>query len=325
MYAARFLCIIGCIPIFVPAIRAFPSIPSNTSVLAAEPADLTLGAWPSREGWRMDITHDISITLKRYGPFADPSKWNDIREALNDFEQRFIEHMEYPMELPARQNFNELYSGIVKLKVANYHSWPNQLVGRELAQIVKTINNLFFVYNDNPREIDIAINKDGIHMHGLTIIYQRDRNPWPQQLPWTWRVFDLALEFWLYGRDFVQSSAFDAEFFQGLEGVRAKMINEINQGKRRHGEPPPPPAKPSYTSGIVKLDIEPPPNAGKVLINVYSMVHLLSQIRTRLITRREGLVYGPREFGANITDNRGRKLAKMFLTVIDLEEEIAQE
>ncbi|KAL8664217.1 MAG: hypothetical protein Q9168_007944 [Polycauliona sp. 1 TL-2023] len=264
----------------------------------------------------MPITKELSITMKQYGRFADRSRWNDIYEALNDFEHRFSDDKN-PTDAPAYQTCGIYRSGSVGLHVISQHSGPELLSGKEFARVVKTIDNLFFVYKDQPREISIAISKNGLYLHDLTLSWDSTRNNWPQHLPWTFPADHLGVEIYHYGRDFAPSTSFDDEWWFALQAIRDELIRE----QPLVG----PPAKSSYTSNIVKLDIVPPPGAARVFLQAESMVEVLYLIQRELIGRRSGHVFGPREFAANIKDLNGRILARMWLTYIDSDGPIAQE
>ncbi|KAL9036784.1 MAG: hypothetical protein Q9180_004097 [Flavoplaca navasiana] len=263
----------------------------------------------------MDITKEVSITMRQYGRFANPSGWKDIEEALNDFEQRFAD-TERPTDLPAYHTRDTFSSGEVTLDIISQHFGPQLLSGMEMARIIKTINNLFFVYKDKPREFVIAIHKNRVYLHELTIHWASQRNPWPQHLPWTWNIDDLAMVIFLYGRDFPPSRFFDIRFFAALDVIADKLVKEIDAETQ-------PPRKPSYSFDILNLEIEPPPNDSDVRLTAHSVGSIVHRIRSQLI-RRSGLAYGPREFGGLIKDET-RQLAKIFLTVHDPEEGIAQE
>ncbi len=139
----------------------------------------TLGTWPPHIPWTMDITKEVSITMKQYGRFANPSGWKDIEEALNDFEQRFAD-TERPTDLPAYHTRDTFSSGGVTLDIISQHFGPQLLSGMEMARIIKTINNLFFGYKDKPREFVIAIQKNRVYVHELTLHWGNQRNPWPR-------------------------------------------------------------------------------------------------------------------------------------------------
>ncbi|KAL8883922.1 MAG: hypothetical protein Q9205_006151 [Flavoplaca limonia] len=101
----------------------------------------------------MDITEEVSIIMKQYVRFANPSGWKDIGEALNDFEQRFAD-TERPTDLPAYHARDTFSSGGVTLDIISQHFGPELLSGMEMARIIQMINRLFFFYKDNPRDSD---------------------------------------------------------------------------------------------------------------------------------------------------------------------------
>ena len=260
----------------------------------------------------MDIDEQLSITMIQYGRFADPSMFNDIREALRDFQSRFA-NTKPPIHLPSYHDYDSFRSGSANILLESRHFGPELLSGMDLARVTKTIHQLFFNYNYHPREIILEINKNGIYLHRLLFSFDSDRNPWPQYLPWTWNLVDFAIEFYLYGRDFGPSKSFDDRFSVALGKIQREMEFQPDTETQ-------PPRKPSYSSDMVKLDIEHPPDAARVLLSATSMGSVLSDIRARLIGNRYGRVYGPREFGAYVKDKNGRKLAKVLLTVNDHEE-----
>ena len=90
-------------------VNASPSLQSNTPMQINELASTrkrTL-AWPPHIPWTMDITKEVSITMKHNGRFANPSGWKDIEEALGDLEQRFAD-TERPTDLSCRSRVRHI-------------------------------------------------------------------------------------------------------------------------------------------------------------------------------------------------------------------------
>ncbi|KAI4261755.1 MAG: hypothetical protein L6R42_003053 [Xanthoria sp. 1 TBL-2021] len=209
--------------------------------------------------------------MMHYGRFADEAKWNNIREALVDFQQRFVNDDEMWL-VPRRSTVLSLGSGIVE---PVFHRQPGtHLSGKEVALVLKSIQDLFFKYNDKPREIQIIIRKNRQRITSMDLAgkilffklnHRSEPDPWPQNLPWKINVYDdLVVEVYLYGIDFDPSVSFDERFTCNLYEIERQIRNERDEYRK-------PPRKTSYSFDVVRLDVVPPPNAVRVLLSAYDI------------------------------------------------------
>lgn len=258
---------------------------------------------------------DLSITMMHYSRFADEAKWNNVREALVDFQQRFVNDDEMWL-VPRRSTVLSLSSGIVELV---FHRQPGtHLSGKEVALVLKSIQDLFLKYNDKPREIQIIIRKNRQRMTSMDLAWRREPDPWPQNLPWKLNVDDdLVVEVYLYGINFDPSVFFDERFAYNLYEIEPQTRKERDEYRK-------PPRKTSYSFDVVRLDVVAPPNAVRVLLSAYDIERMLYYTRVRMFGGSGGKIYGPRELAAYIKDRGGRKLAKISLLYIDPDDRTAQ-
>lgn len=241
--------------------------------------------------------------------------WNNIREALVDFQQRFVNDDKMWL-VPRRSTVLSLSSGIVELV---FHRQPGtHLSGKEVALVLKSIQDLFFKYDEKPREIQIIIRKNRQRMTSMDLAWRRETDPWPQNLPWEFNVYDdLVVEVYLYGINFDPSVSFDERFAYNLYHIERQIRRERAEFRK-------PPRKTSYSFDVVRLDVVPPPYAVRVLLSAYDIERILYYTRVRMFGGSGGKIYGPREFAAYIKDRGGRNLAKMFLLYIDPDDRTAQ-
>lgn len=313
MYSRYLLCYTGCLGLCLSSVvRAFPSVLLNASVVPTESGNRTLGAWPARLPWTMDIpgSDELSITVHHYGRFAPQFYWNFIREALKDCERRFDnddEDWRIPTELGQD---SILSSGIVSIDIhimKTPHSLPST---KEYARILKTIDDLFFVFKDKPREITLSIERNRVVVASLELKWRDAANPWPQHLPWKIETHDseLTIMVILYGRDFDQSALFERRFRDAFWGVTDNLPDVM---PRSGG---------SCSFDILRVDIEPLPNTD-LIIPKDRLRYILMHIAGYTIMFKE---LEPREFGVHV-ELAGYPGAKIFFTVIDPGEGIDQE
>ncbi len=301
-----------------PVIRAFPSLPPDTSVLTTELGNrTTLG-----EKYRIYITRELSATVHEIGPVVAESKWNSIREAFIDFQHRFAdydehhEHRMVPISSGAYPGHLQMESGLVSVyfSARPFQDRPVYLLGREVVLILKTVHDLFFKYRDKPRALRLDIERDH-HDTGFMILkFRTDRCPWPERIPWSINV-GFIMEVYAYGIDFDQSASSATRFFNALVEIGDEIGSETDGSAK-------PPRKSLYTHDILELSIYPPPNAAAISITAQQIVGILNQIDTLWFRRR----YGPREFCASIMDQEeggGRTRAKICFQFIDHDDRTA--
>ncbi|KAL8922303.1 MAG: hypothetical protein Q9208_005273 [Pyrenodesmia sp. 3 TL-2023] len=236
----------------------------------------------------MDIpgSDELSITIEHYGRFAPEARWIGIREALNDFERRFAEDGEdYWVHLGLDSEF-VLCSGVVSLRIFDVRT--SALLPKECPRILKTINDLFFVFRDNPREIKFSIHRNRILMGSFNMEWKDAPALWPQLLPWKIDppAFPNSEMFvFLYGRDYVYKARnFDRRFDFDFSEAAGKVPDVV------------PKSGTSVTSGMVRVDIEPLSNTELLIPAVY-LRHILSSIHSHTIT---AMNLRPRDFGVYV-------------------------
>ena len=156
----KYLCRLGCLGAFLlPILYALPSVPSNSSIMKTGLGNHTLSAWPPHTGWKIHVG-DLTIVFKRYGRLVEEAQWRQIREALNDFRRRFLynDALRVP---PPHLKSDEYASDNVKIEIFGTTPIPgsNYLSGKKVAQVLSTINGLFFDPGGKPRQLLVEITK----------------------------------------------------------------------------------------------------------------------------------------------------------------------
>lgn len=307
MMYPKYLCHLGCLSAFLlPILYALPSVPLNYSIMKAEIGNHTLSAWPPHTGWKMHVD-DLTIVFIGYGRFADDAQRSEITKALNDFRRRFLYDYEIQSPWPGLHYFYT--SGDVQLEVRGTRmtlSGYSHISGKEFARVLYTINGLFFDPGGKPREITVEIKKSHVHPTYMKILWQESYNLWPQQLPFSIQMaHNLVMDVYIYARDFPNpNESFMDRVFHEWHALYREIFKE-NDGSRK------PISKPAYISGILKLTIDPPSQAGQVLITAPETSHVLNKMEDMIFSRR----YGFREFGTYIRNQRGQVLAKVSLLI----------
>ncbi|KAL9036785.1 MAG: hypothetical protein Q9180_004098 [Flavoplaca navasiana] len=248
---------------------------------------------------------DLTIVFDEYGRFANEAQWREIREALNDFRRRFLYDATTRLPPPPPE-FYMYESDVVRLGICGIpkaSSGPNYLSGKEVAQVLYTINGLFFDPGEKPRELDIEIMKPHVYTMFMSISWIKLYNPWPQERFNVQMAHNLDMDVYMYGRDFDPNRSFHERVSHDMDAIHDEIVKEYGSIE--------PIAKSAYISGIVKLTIGPPPGAGQALITAWQTAIILNNMVSLIFGRR----YGPREFGTYIKDQRGKVLAKVSLLI----------
>lgn len=316
MYSRYLLCYTCCLGACLAAVvRAFPSVLLNASVVSTQSGNRTLGAWPPRTPWIMDIpgSRDLSITVTWYGSFAQEAGRDSIRGALKDFERRFANDGEHWLVPEPHHTVIHMNSGIATLGM-NINTLPPHLPPpREFARVLKTIYDLFFVYNDKPREIHFEVNQDRLALASCRLGWNAFTfiNNWPQHLPWKVENHDsdLTMMIILYGRDFDLSIVFNNRFRFAFYQIMERIPERI-----------PSRAGVSVSYDILRVNIEPLPST-RLEMPTDKIRYILSLIFFHTIFKM-GLP--PRDFGVHV-ELAGYPGVKVFFRIIDPREGIDQE
>ena len=89
-----------------------------------------------------------------------------------------------------------------------------------------------------------------------------------------------------------------------MDAIYHEIYREIDESRKLI-------RKTAYVSGMVKLVIDPPTQAGQALISALETDSVLMYMKQLIFGRR----YGPREFGTYIRNQRGQALAKVSLLI----------
>ncbi|KAL8877302.1 MAG: hypothetical protein Q9198_004654 [Flavoplaca austrocitrina] len=248
---------------------------------------------------------DLTIVFQRYGEFADEAHWREIREALNDFRRRFLYNDAIRVP-PPRLESDEYASDNVKLEIFGTTPIPgsNYLSGKDVAQVLSTINGLFFNPGEKPRELLIEITKPHVDPTSMVIVWQKLHNPWPQERFNIQMAHNRVMDVYMYGRDFDPNKSFNERVSHDMDAIHHEIYREIDESRK-------PIRKNAYISGIVKLTIDPPAEAGQAFITALETDMILMYMKGLIFGRR----YGPRMFGTYIRDQRGQALAKVSLWI----------
>ncbi|KAL8646172.1 MAG: hypothetical protein Q9226_006982 [Calogaya cf. arnoldii] len=152
--------------------------------------------------------------------------------------------------------------------------------GTPVAQIIKTIDEQFFVFNNKPREFTVEVQKDDEFISEIEL--QFTRSPWSQRLPLTLELDPasksippdtFALEVFQYGRDFLERKMEYTGLSEAFYDWEGELYNEEHKNEK-------PPEKSVYEdiAGNFKLRIEPPPNSAEVLMTAKSVAGALDPI-----------------------------------------------
>ncbi|KAI4267421.1 MAG: hypothetical protein LQ337_008360 [Flavoplaca oasis] len=248
---------------------------------------------------------DLTIVFTRYGRFAVEAQWREIREALNDFRRRFLYDDAIRLPPPRFESYKYV-SDVVELDIRGYPEHlpgPSYLSGKEVAQVLNTINGLFFNPEEKPREITIQIEKSDVGPTFMVITWQKLHNPWPQ-VPFNVPAGSNLMEVYTYGRDFDPNRSFNKRVSHDMDAIYDEINKEIDESTK-------PIKKNAYISGIVKLTIDPPTQAGQAVITALETDFVLMYMKNLIFLRE----YGPREFGTYIRNPRGQTLAKVSLLI----------
>ncbi|KAL8883264.1 MAG: hypothetical protein Q9192_007303 [Flavoplaca navasiana] len=265
----------------------------------------TLSAWPPHTGWKMHIG-DLTIVFKRYGEFADKAHWRDIRESLNYLRRRFLYNDAIRLPPPRLKSY-EFISDIVKLRIYGFPgalSGPTYLSGKELAKVLSTIDGLFFDPGEKPRELSVEIMKSHVDPTYMSIFWQKLHNTWPQEGFSIEAAPYLVMDIYIYGRDFDPNRSFNERVSYDMDVIYHEIYREADASRK-------PIRKNAYISGIVKLTIDPPTQAGQAVITALETNKILMGMKGLIFGRR----YGPRELGTYIRNQRGQALAKVSLLI----------
>ena len=254
---------------------------------------------------------DLTIVFTWYGRFAPETKWRKIREELNDFRRRLLYND--AIRFPPRSDPYFDASDEVAILIfpeSTPSSLPDYLSGNEVAKALSTISGLFFDPREKPRELWVDIMKPHVEPTSLGIHWLKIPAPWPQ-VPFSTDVEpiaggypDLVMEVYIYARGFEPNDSFLKRVSLDTLAIYMEVKKE-NDGSRK------PISKTAYISGIAKLTIDPPPQAGQVLITALDTLRIVHRMRELIF----GYIRGPREFGTYIRNQRGQALAKVFLLI----------
>ncbi|KAL8978219.1 MAG: hypothetical protein Q9205_006152 [Flavoplaca limonia] len=245
---------------------------------------------------------DLTLVFTEYGRFAHEAQWREIREALNDFRRRFLYDAttRFP---PPHPEFYMYASDLVLLgicRIPKASSGPNYLSGKEVAQALYTINGLFFDPGEKPRELSVEIMKSHVDPTFMSISWASMHNPWPQEPFSIQAAPNLVMDVYMYGRDFYPNRSFNERVAHDMDAIHDEITRETDDSRK-------PVRKSAYISGIVKLTIDPPTEAGQVLIAAWEIIRILKNMDDLIF----GYHYGPRELGTHIRNQRGQALAKL--------------
>ena len=295
----------------VPAV----SYTQNSTTVSS---NLTLGAWPSHIPWRMSIAQDLDMEVYYYGNYAPSSLWTGIRGGLKDIRKRVQDCPDWSSRpCPALRVNEDFNSGFVTVRLTAMQRDPSKpyLSANEVAKVIQTTFDIFFIYQDHPRDFNAILISHSRHIKTQFVFFTRaTENPWPQNLPVVWRLGELdSLEIYLYGRDEDQSAA---------PTVRA-ALNEILNMLVSKDDPPWWERIPndSYSSGYVNLEIEQGSAEKHVrTMNNGDIVSMVSEILGRI----ENMGYSPREIAARYTERSSERservvVGKIYLTFTALD------
>ncbi|KAL8877221.1 MAG: hypothetical protein Q9198_004724, partial [Flavoplaca austrocitrina] len=243
------------------------------------------------------------MVVKFYGRFADEAQWREIREALYDLRRRFLYDDAIRLPPPRLETY-EYASDIVKLSIDGKTPTPgsNYLSGKDVAQVLYTINGLFFDPGEKPRELLVEIMKPHVDPTLMAIGWQIMHNPWPQEGLSIQVAGNLVMDVYIYGRDFDPNESFNERVSHDVSAIYHEIYTEIDRTRK-------PIRKNAYISGIVKLTIDPPTQAGQALITALQTNNVLMCMEN--LNRR----YGPRMFGTHIRNQRNKALATVSLWI----------
>ncbi|KAL8715429.1 MAG: hypothetical protein Q9220_000763 [cf. Caloplaca sp. 1 TL-2023] len=240
------------------------------------------------------------MDLSWYGQFAQSTTRPQIQTALADIRSRVFVYAGWPSYQGRLLAFESGPVGVYFNGQAPAPGDP-RLSGTDVARVVQAIADLFFKYNDPPREFgaEIMIRRK----RSVTLLLDclgQDRT-WPA-LPFGWRVKqDMVLGFYLYGKH--------VEDAPGAKIAVYRALMSIHDGIKFEGSQSGVISRKSYTYAPVKLEIQSrdPRN-----------VEITRDQMTSVLITIGALFYGngPRDFAAFLDVRKGN-VAKIFLTIED--------
>ncbi|KAI4268421.1 MAG: hypothetical protein L6R38_007849 [Xanthoria sp. 2 TBL-2021] len=262
---------------------------------------------------RIPDSDELFCTITSYGHFAEEAQWNGIRQAFEDLERRLSaigdSWGDLGRHITHRLQFRSGIVGLLFVNLKPRHKSEN-LLPKECPRILKTINDIFFVFKDKPREIRFHVDRNWVNLAVFSLTFTRPSNRWPQDVPWQIETpdSDPSMMVILYGRDFDQSIVFHQQFQRAFAGAR-RMLPDVL-----------PKSGGSYVSDILRVDIEPLPDT-ELLISRERMRYILYQLYQKLFV---GMSLEIRDFGVWV-DVAGYPGAKVLFTIIDDRERIDEE
>ncbi|KAL8951748.1 MAG: hypothetical protein Q9222_002298 [Ikaeria aurantiellina] len=309
MYSRNLSCVLIHLTVSLAAILGSKrQLPSNASLSTIDPGNHLIRAYPPRPGWVMRVSDDLSIEVKDYGEYADPAAWPKIREGLDDLQRRMAYQSKAAVHV-----FENLISGPVEITLLTQTASTAHLYGKDVISVLDSIKNLFFVFKDKPRALELAIRRDNVAIADMQLSWTGWPLEWPSELPWRFRLnfrIKVLMEVYVYGRDVDSPQRFKDQIDVALAHIASGISLE--------GPMEDPVSENSYHNFPVKIDLQ-GPNPGKAKPELTR--RQLQLIMTDILTIFTS--WGPREFGGGLLW-KNQNIGKIFITFTDIQSEIAQ-